>query len=53
MKRKRGSWKRPSEIQNYPNAARQRIQVRLPDGRCAIRRTGQVDWGEVTEWRWA
>lgn len=51
--RKKQPWKPASDIQNYPKAGGQRVQVRGPDGRCHIQRAGKVDWASIIEWRWA
>jgi hypothetical protein len=44
-------WRQPAEIQNYPNAAGVRLQIRLANGRCTIKRGYQVPWDEIIEWR--
>jgi hypothetical protein len=46
-------WKKPAEVQGYPNAAGARLQIRLKDGRCTIKRGYQVNWTEIVEWRFA
>lgn len=51
--RKAQPWHPPADIQNYPKAGGQRIQIRGHDGRCRIVRAGKADWAEVKEWRWA
>lgn len=51
--RRKRPWKQPHEIQAYPKASGQRVQIRQPDGRCRILHARQVDWANIIEWRWA
>lgn len=53
MKKAKGKWRAPADIQEFPAAAGQRVQIRMRDGRCTIKRAGQVDWTAIEEWRFA
>lgn len=46
-------WREPHEIQNFPQAGGQRVQVRMIDGRCKFARAGKADWTNIKEWRFA